>query len=334
MKWRFVIKDKLLPILIGICFSITPSFAAEQHAEPIRSALSVREENDAIGGGDVNYTNGASIALTQKAKGILGGLWGLAGNTAGERFATYELTQLIFTPSDIKRSNPDPTDHPYAGLLYLGFTTHLQREKSLHSLKLIAGVAGPASLASDAQIFVHKVVGYSHPQGWDYQLKNEPVVNLVYEYRHKYRITPRDAAVGIELIPIGGAFLGNFLIQAETEAQCRVGYHLPDDFGATVLRGIGYLPFPQEERTHHAWGLYAFAGGAANLVARNLTLDGNTFAESRSVDKRLFLPAAEFGASLWTRWFQTTFSYVMWGKEFYGQHTREDYGSVLLSCFF
>jgi hypothetical protein len=76
------------------------------------------------------------------------------------------------------------------------------------------------------------------------------------------------------------------------------------------------------------------AGGAANLIARNLTLDGNSFAESRSVDKRLFLPAAEFGASLWTRKFQTTFSYVMWGKEFYGQPDREDYGSVLLTYFF
>jgi hypothetical protein len=258
----------------------------------------------------------------------------LAGNTEGERYATYELTQLIFTPSDIKLSDPDPTDHPYAGLLYVGFTTHLQREKSLHSLKLITGVVGPISLADDAQSFVHRVLGFSNPKGWAYQIKNEPVVNLVYEYRYKYALTPRDAAVGIELIPMGGAFLGNYLIQAETDAQCRIGYHLPDDFGTTVLRGIGYLPPPQQNKAQQSWGIYAFAGGGANLIGRNLVLDGNTFAESRSVDKRLFLPAAEFGASLWTRRFQTTFSFVMLGKEFYGQQTRENYGSVLLSCFF
>ena len=104
--------------------------------------------------------------------------------------------------------------------------------------------------------------------------------------------------------------------------------------GTTVLRGSGYLPFPQDDNSHHAWGIYAFAGGGANLVARNLVLDGNTFADSRSVDKRLFLPAAEVGASLWTRYFQATFAYVMWGKEYYGQKTREDYVSGLLSCFF
>jgi hypothetical protein len=310
------------------------SFAADPLAKPTQNAFSVREENDAIGGGDENYTNGISMALTQKRIGLLGGVWDLGGNAEGERFATYELTQLMFTPHNIRLSNPDPNDHPYAGLLYLGFTTHLQREKSLHSLKLIAGLAGPDAFAEDVQKWVHKIEGYSRPQGWAYQIKNEPVVNLIYEYRYKYALTPRDASLGIELIPMGGAFLGNYLIQAESDVQCRIGYHLPDDFGTTVLRGSGYLPFPQDDKAHHAWGIYAFAGGGANLVARNLVLDGNSFTNSRSVDKRLFLPAAECGASLWTRRFQATFSYVMWGKEYYGQPAREDYVSGLLSCYF
>jgi len=39
--------------------------------------------------------------------------------------------------------------------------------------------------------------------------------------------------------PFGSKNCVKTVIQAETEAQCRVGYHLPDDFGATVLRGIG-----------------------------------------------------------------------------------------------
>ena len=65
-----------------------------------------------------------------------------------------------------------------------------------------------------------------------------------------------------------------------------------------------------------------------------MTLDGNTFADSRNVDKRPFLPAAEFGATFWTEYFQTSFAYVMWGKEFYGQKEREDYGSILFSAFF
>jgi lipid A 3-O-deacylase len=307
--------------------------AARPSVEPPLNAFSVREENDAIGGHDENYTNGISLALTRKGKGLFGWVWDLAGNAEGERFATYELTQLMFTPRHTSQSNPDPTDHPYAGLLYLGFTTHLQREQSLHSLKLIAGVAGPDAFAKDVQKIVHKIEGYNDPQGWGYQIKNEPVLNLFYEYRHKYAFPLRDADWGVELIPMGGAFLGNYLIQAESDLQCRFGYHLPDDFGTTVLRGSGYLPFPQD-KAHQVWGIYGFAGAGANLVARNLVLDGNTFESSRSVDKRLFLPMAEVGGSLWMRRFQATLSFVMWGKEYYGQERRENYLSGLLSYFF
>jgi hypothetical protein len=321
-------------MVVLACISATPAFATEQRAEPARSAFSFRWENDTFGNTDANYTNGISLAFTKTGKGLLGGIWDLGGEAAGKRFATYELTQLQFTPVDLELDNPPLTDRPYAGVLYFGISTHLQQEENLHSLKLMLGAAGPASGAEGLQRFTHRVLSYQLPHGWNTQLNNEPIVNLLYEYRHRYPLISRDAAIGIELIPMAGAFLGNYLIQAETELQLRVGYHLPDDFGATVLRGISYLPLPQSEKTRHAWGFYAFAGGSANLVGRNLTLDGNTFSQSRSVDKRPFLPMAEYGASLWTRWFQTSFSYVMWGKEFYGQQVREDYGSILLSCFF
>ncbi len=324
----------ILNLIVVICVAASESFAAEAPVKPIQNSFSVRDENDAIGGHDVNYTNGISIALTQEGRGLLGGVWDLAGDAEGKRYATYELTQLMFTPYHTELSNPPPNEHPYAGLLYLGFTTHLVREKSLHSLKLILGIAGPQAYAADVQRFVHRIEGYSQPQGWSYQIKNEPVVNLLYEYRHKYAFTPRDAVVGVELIPMGGAFLGNYLIQAQADVQCRIGYHLPDDFGTTILRGISYLPFPQDDDAHHTWGVYAFAGGGASLVARNLVLDGNTFAKSRSVDKRIFLPAAEFGASFWARQFQATASYVVLGEEFYGQHPKEGYISGIISYLF
>lgn len=335
MRWGKSIKNRLIAAtIVLVCLGATPSLAAEQRAEPILSAFSLRWENDAFGGTDENYTNGISLALTRKGNGPLGGIWDLGGNVEGKRFVTYELTQLQFTPADLELSDPPLTDRPYAGLLYLGISTHLQRGENLHSLKLMAGVVGPASGAEGLQRFTHRVIGYNLPHGWGTQLNNEPVFNLLYEYRHKYTLTSQDAPFGVELIPMGGAFLGNYLIQAEAEVQCRVGYHLPDDFSTTVLRGIGYLPFPQEEAIRHVWGIYAFAGGGANLVGRNLILDGNTFSRSRSVDKRPFLPSAEFGATLWTRRFQTSFSYVMLGKEFYSQPVREDYGSVLFSFFF
>ena len=324
----------LSSLSILICLTATPSFSEERPAPHIKSAFSLRFENDSFGDTDENYTNGMSLALALTGGGVLGGVWNLFDAPEGRRFATYELGQLIFTPSNLNLPDPDPLDRPYAGFLYLGISTYLQHEESLHGLKLFAGVVGPASLAEAVQRATHRLIGSTLPKGWDYQLRNEPVVNLLYEYRRKISLTSRDAAVGVELIPMGGAMLGNFLIQAQTEMQVRIGYQLPNDFGTTTLRGIGFLPFPQDDVSHRAWGFYAFAGGYASVVGRNLTLDGNTFMHSRSVDKRPFLPALEFGASLWTRYFQTSFSYVMLGNEFYGQPRREDIGSVLLSSYF
>jgi len=328
---------RLIPgLILLICIVATSSFAAEQPANTIQNAFSLRFENDCMATShrDENYTNGISMALTQKSNGLLGGIWNLFGSVEGTRFSTYELAQLMFTPTNLRLSNPDPTDRPYAGIIYLGLGTHLAKENSLHSLKLMLGLVGPDAYASDVQGFAHKIFNSTHAQGWHYQLKNEPIFNLIYEYRYRYALTPRDSAFGVEVIPMAGAFLGNYLVQGETDVQLRFGYHLPNDFGTTVLRGSGYLPPPQDDPEYRKWGVYAFAGAGANLVARNITLDGNTVADSRSIGKNLFLPAGELGATIWSQWAQATFSYVLWGKEFSSQPKREDYGSVLVSFFF
>lgn len=311
-----------------------PAAAAERNAERPWSAVSLRWENDAFGGTDANYTNGMSLAVTTTGSGLIGRVWDVAGPATGSRFSSYDVGQLQFTPSNLDLSTPDPNDRPYAGFLYLGVTSFLQRADSMHGIKLFAGVLGPLSQSEEAQSLSHHILGDKKPEGWGHQLKNEPILNFLYEYRHRFRLTPPESPFGIEFIPAGGAMLGNFLIQSQVSGQIRAGYRLPDDFGTTVLRGLGFLPFPREADGRPEWGFYTYAGGGASFVAWNVTLDGNTFARSPSVDKRLFLPAIEFGATIWTRRFQATFSYVMMGREFYGQPEREDYGSILFSWFF
>lgn len=328
-------KGKLLPYLMLLsCTVPVPLWAAEEFSLPGQSGFAVRWENDTFGKSNANYTNGVSIALLRPGEGLLGGFWDLRGAVNGQKSTVYELTQLQFTASDINLADPPPNDRPYAGLTYLAATTHLQREESLHSLKIIGGVVGPASLAREVQSSAHHLMHQTAPQGWSSQLNNEPVVNGLYEYRHRFRLTPAKAAFGIELIPMGGASLGNYLIQAQSEVLVRIGYQLADDFGATSLRGIGYLPLPRMEGSSPAWGINAYVRGGVNLVARNLTLDGNTFARSKSVDKRRYVPVVEFGAALWSRRFMTTVSYQIWEAEFYGQPVKEGYGSILLAYLF
>src|SRR6185369_12193970 len=220
-------RGRLIPFLIAlICIHGTLLIPADSDAEPMDSAFSLRWENDTFGWTDANYTNGMSLALTRTGKGLLGGVWDLGGEADGRKSAVYELTQLQFTPSNLGLVSPDPNDRPYAGLTYLACITHLQKEESLQSLKLIAGFVGPDSGAEEAQKVAHHLLREKSPQGWPAQLRDEAVVNLLYEYRHKYRITPRNGQFGAELIPMGGAFLGNYLIQAQSEVLFRFGYRL------------------------------------------------------------------------------------------------------------
>jgi len=329
-------KGRLTPCLIILSWIVAaPLLATETQERPLQSAFSIRWENDVFrSGSDANYTSGVSFALTRTDPGVLGGIWERLGMDNGKLSSVYELSQLQFTPSDLTLSNPDPNDRPYAGLLYFAVATHLQQEESLQSFKLLAGVVGPASGAKETQETTHRLLDRTNPEGWSYQLENEPVINLLYEYRHKYRLTPRNASVDIECIPMGGAFLGNYLVQAQSEVMCRIGNQLPDDFGASSLRDIGYLPLPGGENAASSWKISAFVRGGAHLAVHNLTLDGNTFRDSRSVDKRLFVPTSEFGASFWKGGFMTTLSYQVWGREFNGQPIREGCGTILLTFLF
>jgi hypothetical protein len=72
----------------------------------------------------------------------------------------------------------------------------------------------------------------------------------------------------------------------------------------------------------------------ANLVLRDITLDGNTFKDSPSVDKEWFVPAAGVGMTVGNRRFQAGFAYIFWGKEFEGQAEYSKFGSITFSYLF
>ena len=309
---------------------------AKSGSNEAHGAISLRLENDAFAGTDEDYSNGISVSVLLRGRGLLGGFWDLFGKDDRDYFQGYEAGQVIITPTDTSRPIPDPKDRPYAGMLYVDLATAMRQENVFHGFKVMTGVVGPYSLAEETQNWFHDRIGSGHAQGWDYQLHNEPILNLVYEHRRKYQLFHTGPGFGADVIPAGSAMLGNVLIQAQVGAQLRLGYNLPDDFGTTLLRGFGELPFPQYSSLEAApkFGVYAFASAGGTAVAHNISLDGNSFQDSPHVDKRPFFSTAEVGASLWTRWFEATFSYVYWGKEFYGQQKDSRFGAVSVSWFF
>jgi hypothetical protein len=75
-------------------------------AKEARGALSVRLENDAFAGTDEDYSNGISVSLLLRGRGLLGGFWDLFGKGDREYFQGYEAGQVIVTPADTSRPFP------------------------------------------------------------------------------------------------------------------------------------------------------------------------------------------------------------------------------------
>ena len=307
-----------------------------QSASKREWAASVRWENDCFGNTDKNYTDGVSLGLSHTGPSWMDTFanwlpWGEGCRTVG-----YDLTQGMFTPSDKSLSVPDPNDRPYAGILAFGLTLHVEKENSYHGLMFVTGVVGPASLAEETQNGVHHLIGDGQSEGWDYQLHNEPIFNLAYEYRHKFQLVGEREQWAVQALPLAGGWLGNMLIQGQAGGLLRFGYHMPDDFGPTLVRGMEFMPPPRRDAQSQSsdWGGSVYAGSVANLVLRDITLDGNTFQDSPSVNKEFFVPTAGVGMTVGNRRFQASFSYIFWGKEFEGQQGYEKFGSISVSYFF
>ncbi|MCI0537478.1 MAG: lipid A deacylase LpxR family protein [Verrucomicrobiales bacterium] len=226
--WRLVLAP-----LCGLTFALFaagPTVAADAKpaldVAPREWSLSARWENDTFGGSDRFYTDGVSLSLAHTGRSWLDPVadwlrWGKGRRTVG-----YDFGQIMVTPSDTSLPVPDPNDRPYAGILYVRLSLHVERDNYYNGLKFITGVVGPWSLAEETQKQVHRWVGADLPQGWDYQLHNEPILNLVYEHRRKYRLLGTPRGLAVEALPVGNVMLGNVLAQGQLGGQFRFGYNI------------------------------------------------------------------------------------------------------------
>mgnify|MGYP003586168852 CR=1 FL=1 len=310
----------------------TPASGTPPHA---RTALSLRLDNDIVLGTDKDYSSGVSLAYSREGRGPIGGVWRLFG-AAGRRLVTsVELGHVIVTPANILEPVPDPSDRPYAGVLYGALATQAAGRRRLDGLKILVGVVGPASLAEPIQRVIHTVTMSDQARGWDSQLRNELLVNVTYEHRRRYTLHATPGGWSVEAIPRLGASAGNLLTEARAEGYVRFGRRLPDDFGSSASRGLGNVPLPARAGTGGARpAAYVFAGGGLFLVGRNLTLDGNTFADSPRVVKRRWVPSAEVGLSIRGNRFEATASLVAWGREHAWQWRPCRFGSATLTWSF
>lgn len=315
-------------------------------------------ENDLFANQDQGYTNGVRISMVspnvrdfedspclpgaaEDVNRLIDALLpavvpGAAGQDDTEFNMVFSLAQEMYTPTDWTRSDLVEDDRPYAGWLYLGFGYNARRGHSMHSTVLNVGVVGPAALAETTQDFVHHLRGIHRFAGWDNQLGNEIGLQLVHERKRRFLPASsrlREAPWAWDAIVHWGGSIGNVATYANVGVEWRFGYRLPDDFGTSALRpgGENAAPVRPGSSRSEVRGAHLFLSLDARAVARNIFLDGNTFRDSHSVDKRPWVADAALGLAFRSGRYSLTFARYFRTREFEGQGDRPSYGAVTLS---
>jgi len=307
--------------------------------------VSVLEENDSIffnsdryytQGLQLNYL-GPTVATTSIANApfdFLSNHLGIfATGASSNRHYEALFGQQIFTPSNIHTSDPDPNDRPYAGWLYGGVgliqdTDHRQ----LDHLEVQLGVVGPASLARATQNDWHQFIGLKMADGWDSQLHNEPGIMISYEHKWRF-LQPVGGGFAVDAIPELGATVGNVMTYAEGGALLRFGRNLEADYGPARMRpSISGTSYFNGSALDGPFGFYFYVGAQGRAVGRNIFLDGNSFEDSASVDKKIFVGDLVGGLSLfWSNAVKLDTNVIYRSKEYSGQDKNEKYAGINLS---
>ena len=364
---RLYARHRVTPVLIvlaGLIGAPAPLWAQELPPEPApesaldpalvldretfmtaapKGSLTIQIENDVFGGGtDRHYTNGLRISYVFPANKwpplskFLRRITPFIDDEAEMR-VMGAVGQNIFTPSDIIETELITDDRPYAGWLYAEIGLTVLDGRVRDSAVLSLGIVGPASLAKETQRWWHGLIGVEKPEGWANQLRGEPAVLFLFEREWLTRRPLIEDKLYVDFSPRAGFAVGNVFDYVAVGGMIRVGPNLPRDFGVPRIRpslpGSGLFAPPD-----HGVDWYLFAGGEARLVARNIFLDGNTFASSHSVDKKLLVFDAQFGAAMTFDVSGTplrlSYALVFRSKEFKAQTKANAFGSISLSVQF
>ncbi len=95
------------------------------------------------------------------------------------------------------------------------------------------------------------------------------------------------------------------------------------------MPGTGFFDTPDREIS---WSLFAGFNGRA--MARNIFLDGNTFRDSHSVDKKILVGDANIGATIGFDDYRLSYTLNYRTKEFRKQDDPSIFGSLTLTMRF
>ncbi|MBE9461993.1 lipid A deacylase LpxR family protein [Dyadobacter subterraneus] len=176
-------------IAFYIAFSLLFVYTNQISAQPTTPTrlLSIYEDNDYLNlagkGTDRAYTNGLRVEFFYETKKPfllhLDDWLPKAGINSIDTYG-WALMQMMFTPMDLSNPNYQAGDYPYSGMLLLthSMISYNKTKRYNFRTQMLAGIRGPAALAEQSQILIHRLTGDQKPKGWQNQLDTKLLLNL------------------------------------------------------------------------------------------------------------------------------------------------------------
>ncbi|MBX2884313.1 MAG: lipid A deacylase LpxR family protein [Granulosicoccus sp.] len=292
-------------------------------------------DNDIFVGSDGGYTNGLYISWYDLPEDITSSTASLpwyyrlqalltGADDRGESVFTQNIGQSMLTPADISQPVPDENDLPYAGLLFWQGSILFGRGEVTDFATLFLGIVGPLSFAEQSQKLVHSLTGSDEPQGWDFQLKNEPLVGVRYG-RFWQSVHLDSAAIEYDIVTGAQGGLGNFISSVEADIYFRLGSKLETSYSLLALTSAREI-----NPTAHSGGWFAYIGANIQYVFNNILFDGNTFRDSPSVPWEHWINSITAGFAFSKENWGLSFSYTDFGGINDEDERRQEFGSVTI----
>ncbi|UGA55954.1 lipid A deacylase LpxR family protein [Vibrio sp. VB16] len=267
------------------------------------SMIAISFDNDGPFGTDQNYTNGIQIDYSTSLLDLDHALVAYSPLSLLEKHELnthkwhVNIGQKMWTPSDIKKEQPEPNERAYAGLLYTQGELITISDKYTQAFGLMIGVTGPKSFAEGAQRIVHEIVGSDTPQGWDYQIEGTFIANLSYDSNYQLYAIDMSAGLSHEISAPIRILAGNYRSEIATGLLWRWGLNLQDSTGSTKTENeMSFKSYMVQGKTT---GAFLFAGAEARYRFNDITIDGDRPDEVYPTDVEHLQATAVFGGAVY-----------------------------------
>ncbi len=223
-------------------------------------------DNDYFACRDRQYTEGINLEMCSPSLKKNPLTWLLINPHYDHTRYGMGIEQAGYTPYLSDNHEMQINDRPFAATLFLKtflLATDTVRKQRFVTI-LSTGVLGPAAQGEELQDGVHKVLGDVVPPGWQYQIRNEVILNYQVNYE-KQLLAYRNA----------------FLLDANGSARAGT---LNDKAGVGITVIVGYFEPPYGSRKSEGgrFHIYAYDHPEVDVIGYDATLEGGMFDHSSS----------------------------------------------------